>query len=62
MKAFYTIAIFLCVLCVIHLTLQFIKLVKLRKEHRQLKKELADSIADLKKFREENNIIKEEQL
>ena len=62
MKAFYTIAIFLCVLSVIHLTLQFIKLVKLRKEYRQLKKELADSIADLKKFREENNIIKEEQL
>lgn len=60
MKAFYIIAIILCVLCVIHLTLQFIKLVKLRKEYRQLKKELTDSIADLKKFREENNIIKEE--
>lgn len=60
MKAFYIIAIFLCVLSVIYLTLQFIKLVKLRKEYRQLKKELVDSIADLKKFREENNIIKEE--
>lgn len=60
MKAFYIIAIILCVLSVIYLTLQFIKLVKLRKEYRQLKKELVDSIADLKKFREENNIIKEE--
>lgn len=60
MKAFYIIAIFLCVLSVIYLTLQFIKLVKLRKEYIQLKKELVDSIADLKKFREENNIIKEE--
>lgn len=60
MKAFYIIAIFLCVLSVIYLTLQFIKLVKLRKEYRQLKKELVDSIADLKKFREGNNIIKEE--
>lgn len=60
MKAFYIIVIVLCVLSVIYLTLQFIKLVKLRKEYRQLKKELVDSIADLKKFREENNIIKEE--
>ena len=60
MKAFYIIAIILCVLSVIYLTLQFIKLVELRKEYRQLKKELVDSIADLKKFREENNIIKEE--
>ena len=60
MKAFCIIAIFLCVLSVIYLTLQFINLVKLRKEYRQLKKELVDSIADLKKFREENNIIKEE--
>ena len=60
MKAFCIIAIILCILSVIYLTLQFIKLVKLRKEYRQLKKELVDSIADLKKFREENNIIKEE--
>lgn len=60
MKAFYIIVIILCVLSAIYLTLQFIKLVKLRKEYRQLKKELVDSIADLKKFREENNIIKEE--
>ena len=60
MKAFYIITIFLCVLGVIYLILQFINLVKLRKEYRQLKKELVDSIADLKKFREENNIIKEE--
>lgn len=50
MKAFYIIAIFLCVLSVIYLILQFIKLVKLRKEYRQLKKELVDSIADFKKF------------